>query len=324
MIISGNEILPGETKKFEVNIARLPSHAPIDISITVSRAKEPGPVLLLSGGLHGDEVNGVEIVRRIIDQKLNVPEKGSIICMPIINIFGFIYFSRYVPDGKDVNRSFPGNKNGSLASRVAYYLMKEIIPQIDFGIDFHTGGADRTNYPQIRCMMDDPTNVKLARAFNAPFTLHAHYRPGSLRQVAAKLKKHVIVYEGGESARFDEFAIQEGMNGALRLMNYLGLRNDEIEKSDYSNVYIQKSSWVRARVSGMFHSLVQSGQQVKKRQMVGYIFDPFGDYKASVKSSANGFVIGLNNNPIVHQGDALMHIGVIGNEVIENEINISE
>lgn len=311
MIINGIEIAPGKQKKIEVKIARLPSHSPINLSITVSRSVKPGPVLLLSGGLHGDEINGVEIVRRIVEDDLHVPEIGTIICIPVINVYGFIHFSRYVPDGKDVNRSFPGNKNGSLASRVAYYLTKDIIPQIDYGIDFHTGGADRTNYPQVRCMMDDPRNAELAEVFDAPFTLHAKFRTGSLRQTAAKQGRRIIVYEGGESSRFDEFAIQQGVDGALRVMKHLGLTTAKVPESDHTNRFIKNSSWIRARSSGLFQTLVESGQHIKKNQRVGYITDPFGEFKVPIKASATGYVIGLNNNPIVHQGDAIMHIGVM-------------
>lgn len=311
MIINNIETLPGEQKRIEVNIAMLPSHSPINVSVTVCRSVNPGPVLLLMGGLHGDEINGVEIVRRMIDLGLNVPQAGTIIAIPIINMYGFIHFSRYVPDGKDVNRSFPGNKNGSLASQVAYYLMKDIIPKIDYGIDFHTGGADRTNYPQLRCMMNDPENEKLANAFCAPFTLHSRYRPKSLRQSAAKLGKRILVYEGGESSRFDQYAIQQGVNGALRVMKHLGMVTAEPVMPEYSNQIIKNSSWVRARASGLFQTLVHSGEKVHKNQVVGHITDTFGDFKISVKSDVNGYVIGLNNNPILHRGDAIMHVGVV-------------
>lgn len=309
MIINNIETLPGETNRITVNVARLPSHSPIDISITISRAKKDGPVLLLMGGLHGDEINGIETVRRIIDQGLNVPEEGTIICIPIINIYGFIHFSRSVPDGKDVNRSFPGNKNGSLASRVAYYLMRDIIPMIDYGIDFHTGGADRTNYPQIRCQMKDPVNADLAKAFHAPFTINSPYRPKSLRQSAAKLGKKILVFEGGESGRFDELAIQEGVNGALRVINHLGMSSRVLVPAPYENRFISNSSWVRAKASGLFQTLVQYGEEVTKNQLVGHITDPFGEFSVPLKSPATGYVIGLQNDPILHQGDAVMHIG---------------
>jgi hypothetical protein len=262
------------------------------------------------GGLHGDEINGSEIVRRLIERNLHRPLIGSIICIPIINVYGFIHFSRYVPDGKDVNRSFPGNKNGSLAARMAYYLTRDILPAIDYGLDFHTGGADRTNYPQIRCVMRDEENIALAKAFHAPFTLDSKFRPKSLRQTANKFGKKILVYEGGESARFDEYAINEGINGTIRLMNYLKM-SDKFVEPTYENLIIKNSSWVRARKSGIFLSEVVSGQIVKKNQILGSVNDPFGGFKNKVISTANGYVIGLNHNPIVHQGDAIMHIGVI-------------
>lgn len=308
--LNGTEVWPGETKRIVANVARLPSHSPIDISITVSRAVKPGPALLLMGGLHGDEINGIEIVRRMIDDGLNLPEAGTTISIPIINIYGFIHFSRYVPDGKDVNRSFPGSKRGSLASRVAYYFMREIVPQIDYGIDFHTGGADRTNYPQIRAKLDDPVNAELAAAFHAPFSLHSKYRTKSLRWAAAKRGKKILVYEGGESARFDEFAIQEGINGALRVMRHLEMVKEAPQPS-HINKFIKSTTWIRARYSGLFQSGVKSGDAVNEKQVLGYITDPFGDFKFPIKSPTKGYIIGLNNDPIIHQGDAMIHIGKV-------------
>jgi uncharacterized protein len=312
MKINGNEIKPGEQKSIVVNIARLPSHTSIDIVINVARSKKEGPVLLLMGGLHGDEINGVEIIRRIIDSQLNIPDIGTVICIPILNIYGFIHFSRFVPDGKDVNRSFPGKKNGSLAARIAYYLMKVIIPQITYGVDFHTGGDDRSNFPQIRCMIRDEVNQRLANAFYAPFTIDSQYRPKSLRQSAAKLGKNIIVYEGGESSRFDEFAIQEGINGTLRLMQFLGMRS-EAPAPAMKNHIVTSSSWVRAKLSGVFVSKVKYGDYVSRSTVVGTISDPFGEFKINLKASNSGFVIGINHQPLVHQGDALLHIGVVPN-----------
>jgi predicted deacylase len=276
----------------------------------VAMAVEPGPVLLLMGGLHGDEINGIEIVRRIIENGHHIPQRGTVICIPIINIYGFINFSRNVPDGKDVNRSFPGNKNGSLASRIAYYLMQDIIPKIDYGIDYHTGGADRDNYPQVRCLLDDPVNLELARAFYAPVTLHANYRPNSLRQSAAKQGKHIIVYEGGESSRLNEYAIEHGIAGTIRMMNKIGISSEPFTKPGYKNQEFWHSSWIRARTSGIFQSLVNCGDEIHKNQQVGTITDPFGEYRVQLKSHTAGRVISLNNDPVLHQGDAVMHIGV--------------
>lgn len=310
MTISDVEVLPGEEKIIKVGIAMLPSHTPIDISITVYRSKQPGPVLLLMGGMHGDEINGVEIVRRMIEQNHHKVKRGTTICIPVLNVYGFIHFSRTLPDGKDVNRSFPGNKNGSLASRMAFYLMKEVIPKIDYGVDFHTGGAERTNYPQTRCVMKDETNQKLADAFNAPFGLNSQFRSNSLRWAAARLDKRILVYEGGESTRFDDYAIEEGINGTLRLMKHLNMIN-HAPVAAHSQLKVKGSTWIRAKNSGLFQSLVKCGEQVKKNQLVGYLTDPFGEFKKSVKSPVSGYVVGLNNKPLLHQGDALIHVGVV-------------
>jgi len=310
MIINNKEIARGETTQVEVNIARLPSRTHIDIMVTVSRAREDGPVILLMGGLHGDEINGVEIVRRIIEENLHIPEKGTVICIPIINIYGFINFSRNVPDGKDVNRSFPGNRNGSLAARIAHYLMKEIIPGIDYGIDFHTGGANRENFPQVRCVLDDPVNRELALAFHAPVTLHSTYRSKSLRQAASRLGKRILVYEGGESSRLNEEAILHGIAGTRRLMKHLGIITGGVENPDFKTREFMRSSWVRARTSGIFRSLVACGEEVQRNQPLGSITDPFGEFSVVVKAPARGMVISLNNNPILHQGDAVIHLGL--------------
>lgn len=309
IIIGETLVAPGEEVQINAPIARLPSHTVIDIPVVVYNAMEDGPVLLLMGGLHGDEINGIEVVRRIIENGFHRVKKGAVICIPILNIFGFINFSREVPDGKDVNRSFPGNKNGSLASRIAFHLMKEIIPQIDYGIDFHTGGADRTNYPQIRAVFKDPKNVELASAFCAPFSIDSVYRPKSLRQAAGKKGKKILVYEGGESARFDQYAIEEGIAGTRRLMKHLEMV-DEAPEPSKPNIIIKHSTWVRAKFSGLFHSFFKYGQKVKKNEVIGTVTDPFGEFKIPLKSPASGYIVGLNNNPIVHQGDAIVHIGI--------------
>jgi predicted deacylase len=309
IVIAGKEIRPGEFREININIARLPSHTVIETPVYVHRAAEDGPVLALMAGMHGDEINGMEIVRRILDSGFNKTLRGTVICIPVINVYGFLNYSREVPDGKDINRSFPGSKNGSLASRVAWHITREIIPNIDYGVDYHTGGAMRTNYPQVRCMLSDSVNSDLATAFNAPFTLDSGFRPHSLRQTAAKKGKHIIVYEGGESVRFDQHAIEEGINGTLRLMKFLKMIDWAPESAEVNRV-IWSSSWVRARHAGLFQVMIQSGDYIEKDQMIGTITDPFGEFKEPVHSAATGYVVGLNNNPVVNAGDALLHIGV--------------
>lgn len=309
LVIAGQPIRPGEFKEIKINIARLPSRTQIDTPIYVYRAPEDGPTLALTAGMHGDEINGMEIVRRLLDAGHNKVLRGTTVCMPIINVYGFLNYSRDVPDGKDVNRSFPGSRNGSLASRVAWHLTHEILPHIDVGVDFHTGGAMRTNYPQVRCVMQDTRNVELAHAFHAPFTLDAPFRPRSLRQTAAKLKKNIIVYEGGESLRMDIQTIEEGINGTLRLMKHLRMIDWAPEPKVESRI-IWSTTWIRARTAGIFHPQVNAGELLHKGQLIGTITDPFGEFIEQIKSPATGYVIGLNNNPVVNAGDALMHLGM--------------
>ncbi|MEO9804762.1 MAG: succinylglutamate desuccinylase/aspartoacylase family protein [Reichenbachiella sp.] len=310
MQIAGQTILPGEEKQINANIAQLPTRTPIDIPIIVSRSEKEGPTLLLMAGMHGDEINGVEIVRRMIVNQYNRPLIGSVICIPILNIHGFIHFSRQVPDGKDINRSFPGSLTGSLASQIAYHLKKEILPQIDYGLDFHTGGARINNYPQIRAMLDNKVNFDLAKAFAPRFIIDSKFREKSLRKEADKLNKSILVYEGGESLRLRKNAIEEGIFGALRVMKFLGMRS-EAPLSSYEPIFLKTSSWMRARAAGIYHSVVRTGEEVRKGQKLGLITGPFGEFEKPVMSHTSGHVIAVNNSPVVNRGDALMHIGVI-------------
>jgi len=305
--INGQKIGVGQIDEIYLNIARLPTYTNIDLPVHIYRGHEDGPVLLLTGGLHGDEINGIEIIRRMISQNLITPEKGSVIAIPLVNIYGFIQNVRGVPDGKDINRSFPGVKGGSLARLLAYTLMHQIVPQIDVGLDFHTGGASRANYPQIRGALDIPENVDLAKAFASPLVVHSRLINKSFRKAAQKIGKHILVYETGEALRYDEFGIQEGINGTLRVMKHLGMRDDAPEPNEYE--ILMKSNWIRARYAGLFQTRIKLGDHIKKNQLVGYITDPYGNERFKAKASYSGYVIGLNNSPVVHKGDALMHIG---------------
>ncbi len=312
LIINKKSIKAGRETEVYLHIGELPSRTPINIPVIINRAKKEGPVLLLLGGLHGDELNGIEIVRRIVEQNLHIPESGTIITMPVLNIFGFINYSREVPDGKDVNRSFPGTKSGSLASRMAYHLMKQIIPHIDFGIDFHTGGDSRSNYPQIRCELSDPRNRELATAFNAPFTIHSKHISKSLRHAAYKKGKNILVYEGGESLRFDEFAIKTALDGYKRFLWKMGMGpQPETENNEEPTVFINKMKWLRATGAGLFRPFLYNGSKVKKGDLLGNITGPFGDYEMKITSPTDGFIVGINNNPVVNVGDALIHLGLI-------------
>lgn len=305
--INEYKIAPGDHKEIQLNIARLPTYTSIDLPVHVFRAKKDGPSLLLTGGLHGDEVNGVEIIRRMIADKMLMPEKGTVIALPLVNVYGFIQNVRGLPDGKDINRSFPGIKGGSLARLLAYTLMNEIIPKVDFGIDFHTGGAARSNYPQIRCLLDDEKQKELAEAFSAPFIINSSLIDKSFRKAANKKGKHILVFETGESTRFDEFGIQEGINGTMRLMKHLGMK-DNAPQADHKTEIYRTTTWIRAKYAGLFQPKIERGDKVEKRQVLGHITDPYGNERFKAVCPHDGRVIGLNYAPVVHKGDALLHL----------------
>ncbi|MDH5598083.1 MAG: succinylglutamate desuccinylase/aspartoacylase family protein [Cyclobacteriaceae bacterium] len=308
LVIAGITIQPGETKLINAKIARLPTRTTIDIPVIVSLAKKEGKGLLISGGLHGDEINGVEIVRRMIVNNYHKPKRGLVICIPLINIYGFLHYNREVPNGKDINRSFPGARKGSLASRIAYHITNDILPYIDYGVDLHTGGSRINNYPQIRAALNDPINVELCNAFAPPYIINSPVRDKSMRKQATKMNKKILVYEAGESMRLRKNAIDEGVNGLLRIMKHLGMRDDAPpQKKEIVNIL--SSSWVRARVSGIYHAYVRNGEHIKRRQVIGLITDPFGDFEKKVMAPSDGYVIAINNNPVVNKGDALLHLG---------------
>jgi len=304
--INKKKIGLGEQAEIFLEIARLPTYTNIDLPVHVYRGQKDGPVLLLTGGLHGDEINGIEIIRRLISREKIQPEKGTVIAMPLVNVYGFIQNVRGLPDGKDINRSFPGSKSGSLAKLLAYTLMNEIIPQIDYGIDFHTGGASRSNYPQVRSVLNIPKNRELATAFAPPIVINSSLINKSFRKAAKSKGKHILVYESGESLRYDDQGIEEGMNGTLRVMKHLNMI-DTAPEANQTEFY-QKTTWVRAKYAGLFNAKVELGEKVNKRQVLGHINDPFGKEWFKSISPQDGRVIGLNYTPVVHKGDALIHL----------------
>ncbi|EKB48872.1 succinylglutamate desuccinylase/aspartoacylase family protein [Cecembia lonarensis] len=307
LIINGVRVRPGQSLNINIAIARLPTHTLIDLPVFIRRAKEEGPVVLISGGVHGDEINGIVAVRRMLEEEIINPIKGTIIFIPLVNIYGFLSNSRTFPDGRDLNRSFPGSKKGSLASQIAYILMNDIIPTIDYGLDFHTGGRMLSNFPQIRVDFRDRKGLELAKAFGAHFTLNSPHIDKSFRKEAFKKRKHILVYEGGESMRLDDLSVEEAILGTQRMLAYLGMV--DIPFVSKPSIEIKESSWVRAKVSGIFTASVKLGEEVKKGQVLAKISDPYGQVKIPIKAIHNGFVVGLNNNPVVNAGDALVHVG---------------
>lgn len=311
--ILGHQIKLGEQKTINLNIAKLYTSTKVEIPIIVERAPIPGPTVLITAGIHGDEINGVEIVRQLIRKKINQPSKGTIICIPVLNVFGFLSMDRYFPDGRDLNRVFPGSKSGSLASRFAYQFTKEILPVADLCLDFHTGGASRFNAPQVRIADENSKNIELAKVFNAPFILLSKNLSKSYRSTCAKMNKNIILFEGGKSQSSNKQIAKKGVEGTKRLLEHLGMLNQnlQVETQTQNTVLIKKSGWLRAKYSGLLHLKISCGAFVEKGQHIATITDPYGTMRHVIKASENGYIINTNEAPIVYQGDAIFNIGKI-------------
>lgn len=308
--ILGETILPGESKTIDMEIAKLHNSAKLKIPIIVQRSKIDGPVVLFSAGIHGDEINGIEIVRQIITKKINKPKKGTIICIPIVNMFGFINQSRQFPDGRDLNRVFPGSKKGSLASQFAYHMLTQIMPHVDYAIDFHAGGAGRFNAPQIRLEPNNAELKVLADVFNAPFTLFSKNIAGSFRNASQKSNVKMLLFEGGKSLDINNAVANEGLEGVKRFLEHLNMlhpKHHTVKNSERS-IYIEKSTWIRANSSGLLHNAISINAFVKKGTILATITDPFGKFERKVKAPNDGYIINVNHSPIVYQGDAIYHI----------------
>jgi predicted deacylase len=312
--INGQVIIPGTRQRIEIPVARLPTETWLSLPLEVVHGKKIGPNLWLSAAVHGDELNGVEIIRQVLDRLDAAELRGTVIAAPIVNVFGFIQQSRYLPDRRDLNRAFPGSKNGSLAGRLAHLFMTEVVNRCDYGIDLHTGSNHRTNLPQIRANLRDEETNRCAEAFMPNVMMHSETRDGSLREAATELGKHVLLYEAGEPLRFDDFAIRRGIDGVLRVMAALKMRTSRPKRPKQEPWRVSKSSWVRARRSGMMRMIVKLGDHVAAKQELAIIADAFGSSSKSITSPFEGLVIGHTNNPFVQQGDAVVHVARLDGE----------
>lgn len=308
--IGGIEVAPGTATTVEVPIARRYNAHEVPLSIRVVHGKKPGPCFFVTGALHGDEINGTEIVRRLVRSKRLRRMAGTLLAVPVVNVYGFLQQTRYLPDRRDLNRCFPGSERGSLAARLAYVLDKEVISRAVAGIDLHTGSLHRSNLPQIRGFLGDPEALRLARAFGAPVMLDSPLRDGSLRALGASNGTPILVYEAGQALRFDELAIRAGLRGVFSVMEALEMlpvsktRPRRARPSFTAN----GSSWVRAPESGVVHPHTMLGAHVKKGEVLCVISDPLGEEELPVTSPRDGIVVGALQLPLVHEGDALFHI----------------
>ncbi|MCC5792277.1 MAG: succinylglutamate desuccinylase/aspartoacylase family protein [Legionellaceae bacterium] len=291
----------------------LHSSSPIDVPIHVYHGKKEGPCLVVTAAIHGDEINGVEIIRRLQRQPQLRHVRGSLICIPVVNVYGFILQSRYLPDRRDLNRQFPGRDQGSLASRLAHLMMTEIFSKASHMIDLHTGAIHRSNYPQIRLSHQCTESMDMAEAFAAPIIVPSGMRDGSLRHAADLMRIPMIVYEAGEALRLDNWAIKSGLRGIVRVMEYLEMFPPSLAKAlrhSAKAAITQSSFWIRAPGGGMVIDPVPLGSRIKAGAILAMIVDPLGNQQHLLKAPCEGVVIGKTNIPLVNEGDALFHLGI--------------
>jgi len=309
LVISGTSIAPGERKIVNIPIGSTYDFTEMTISAQIISGKLNGPTLFISAAIHGDELNGVEIIKRITRHRALRQIRGTLIAVPIVNVFGFNSQSRYLPDRRDLNRNFPGNSIGSPASRMAHIFVEEIVKKSTHGIDLHTGAIHRSNLPQVRAYIDDPAINQLAHDFGVPVIINSAIRDGSLREAARELGVPMLLYEGGQALRLNEDAIKAGTRGVLSVMANLGMIDPKYTYKRKTESFIARSSyWVRAPESGMIRMTKKLGQHANENQTLGVISDPFGSNRISVKCKDEGIIIGQNNLPLVSRGDALTHI----------------
>ena len=321
--IGGVVVNPGERRTIDLPVTDLSTHTPMTMPVQVICGRKPGPKLFVCAALHGDEITGVEVIRRVLKLGALKRLRGTLIAIPIVNVFGFVSLSRYLPDRRDLNRSFPGSVKGSLASRLAHLFLNEIVAKCSHGLDLHTGALHRVNYPQIRGNLDDPEALRMAESFGVPVIINASLRDGSLRQAAADRGVAVVVYEAGEALRFEELSIRAGVKGVARVMRALNMlpvtkrRGKSVEP-----IVARSSTWVRAPASGILRASVELGKPVSQGTVLGLVSDPFGERELEVTSPSDGMVIGRTNLPLVHEGDGLFHIvRVEGRQVLAEALD---
>ena len=310
LLIAGTIVNAGTRVKIEFPLADLYTYGPLAMPIEVVRGRRDGPTVFICAAIHGDEINGIEIIHRLLRQHSTLRQlRGTLICIPIVNVFGFINQTRYLPDGRDLNRSFPGSERGSLTSRVAHLFLREVAAKCNYGIDLHTAAAHRHNLPHIRANLDDKETLRLARSFQVPVLLNSNTRDGSLRQAAGELGVKVVLFEGGERLRFNEDVIRIGLQGVVSSLRTLNMLPARARRDDGVRPLIARHTrWVRAARSGIHCIEVKLGQRVKRGDRLGVISDPFGALEEEVRCEHDGIIIGQTRLPLVNEGDALFHL----------------
>lgn len=315
--VAGVTIEPGERRDLAPLASESYTGDRATLPMAVINGAEDGPRVFVTAAIHGDELNGIEVCRRLLDILDAAALRGSIVVVPIVNVLGVQFGSRYLPDRRDLNRSFPGSHGGSMAARIARLVTEEVITSSDAGIDLHTAANHRTNVPQVR-IADDERALELAVTFGAPFVMRAPLRPGSLRAVALDLGVPVLTFEGGQPLRFDENAIDVALRGILRVLARLDMVDGAPEPAAAAPMVLEASRWLRAERGGVLELHVAAGDLVHAGQPLWTTTSPLGVERASIAAETDGYVIGATTLPLVQPGQAVLHVALPG-ETIPSE-----
>jgi predicted deacylase len=307
IVIAGRVIQPGETQEILLKISEFYTAQPVNIPVTVMRGAEEGHRVFLTAAIHGDELNGVEIVRNVIQGLDHLKIRGTLMCLPVVNRMGFLNHSRYLPDRRDLNRHFPGDGEGSSADRIAEILFRQIVSNADYGIDFHTAAVGRTNLPHIRAEMDNEEIRRMAKAFGTEVIVDLPGHPKSLRAAAVAAGVPTILYEGGETFKFQRKEIRKGINGVYNVLSLLGMIPTPI-KEPRVQVTVKRTEWVRAEKGGILDLYAAPGDLVYEKEVLGAIENPFGREVSSVPAPFTGLILGTTTRPMVNPGDAMCHV----------------
>ena len=307
--IAGHKIEGGTRRTIDLPVSTLSDHTPISLRVHVIHGKRPGPTVFVSAAVHGDEVMGVEIVRRLLQSDLLDRLRGTLLVVPIVNAFGFHNRSRYLPDRRDLNRSFPGSAGGSLASRLADIFLGQVVKRCDLGIDLHSAAIHRTNLPQVRVSEGNTRVMDLAKVFGAPVILTSSLREGSLRAEAAEAGVDVLLYEAGEGLRFDEMAARAGVAGILRVLRAMDMLPAKgIAKAKVTPLLCRSSKWLRAPAGGLLRTYRGDGDVVEEGDVLASVADPFGEAEVEMIAPSDGIIVGRAVMPVVNEGDAVFHV----------------
>lgn len=307
--MAGEKIPAGSQKLVEIELAQLFTSTPMKLPVQVVHGRRDGPVMFVSAAVHGDELNGVEVIRRLLKSRLMRQVRGTLLAVPMVNMYGVVERSRYLPDRRDLNRSFPGSERGTMASRLAHTFMSEVVSRCNYGIDLHTAAIGRNNLPQVRANLDDAETERLARAFGVPVLINSSLRDGSLRESALESGVTMLLYEAGAALRLDEVSIRAGLAGVINVMRTVDMLPASRSRKGVGEPFVARSSvWVRAPGSGLFINRLRMGSRVEKGQVMGLLADPVTGEESPIESVATGVVIGKSDQPLVHEGEALFHI----------------